>query len=193
MRMFLPGCAFKLRTSSTTLLLIKVELRQAEAVVSVVETTYVGRLFMRSPNGSPAGMGSNAPPWICHVLRPRSSASLWLMASKKCAPMSSCQNGPVHPPWVKPPSVSSSAPPGACMTLSNDTNSETTMFRMIPSVLSRSNSPLCKRILVVASTEWHPCPRVRSLHQLSGLRLGLDLCQAWLLVDTKNVTRRVTK
>src|SRR5438105_11105348 len=134
MRIFLPGCAFKVRTSSTTLLRIKVELRQAEAVVSVVETTYFGMVFMASPKGSPAGIGSNAPPWICHVLRPRSSASLWLMASKKCAPMSSCQNGPVHPPWVKPPSVSSSAPPGACMTLSNDTNSETTMFRMISSI-----------------------------------------------------------
>src|SRR5437588_2042109 len=139
MRMFLPGCAFKLRTSSTTLLLIKVELRQAEAVVSVVETTYLGMLFMRSPNGSPAGMGSNAPPWICQVLRPSSSASLWLISSKKCAPMSSCQNGQVHPPWVKPPSVSSSAPPGACMTLSNDINSETTIFRMITSV-SNNNS-----------------------------------------------------
>src|SRR5258708_5760101 len=130
MTMFRPRCAFKLRTSSTTLLLIKVELCQAEAVVRVVETTYFGMLFMRSPNGSPAGMGSNAPPWICQVLRPSSSASLWRISSKKCAPMSSCQNGQVHPPWVKPPSVSSSAPPGACMTVSNDTNSETTIFRM---------------------------------------------------------------
>src|SRR3989440_10661282 len=141
MAMFLPGCAFKVRTSSTTLLLIKVELRQAVAVVSVVETTYFGMVYMTSPKGPPAGGASNAPPWICHVLRPRSSASLWLMASKKCAPMSSCQNGHVHPPWVKPPSVSSSAPPGACMTLSNDTNSDTTMFRMIISV-SNNNSRL---------------------------------------------------
>src|SRR5258705_3659676 len=137
--MFLPGCAFKLRTSSTTLLLIKVEWRQAEAVGSVVETRYFGVLFMTSPNGSPAGIGSNAPPWICQVLRPRSSASVWPISSKKSAPMSSCQYGPVHPPWVKPPSVSSSAPPGACMTLSNDTNSEMTMFRMISS--ASSNHP----------------------------------------------------
>src|SRR5579884_1354295 len=42
-------------------------------------------------------------------------------------------NGPVQPPWVKPPSGSSSGPPSACMTLSNDTNSETTIFRMISS------------------------------------------------------------
>src|SRR6185312_16154158 len=85
----------------------------------------------------PSGMGSNAPPWICQVLRPSNNASVWLIASKKCAPMSSCQNGPVHPPCVKPPSVSSSAPPGACMTLSNDTNSATTIFRTVPSVQNR--------------------------------------------------------
>src|SRR5258707_15513094 len=146
--MFLPGFAFRVRISWTTLLLTKVELRQAEAVGRVVETTYFGVLFMASPKGSPAGIGSNAPPWICQVLRPRSSASVRPISSKKCAPMSSCQYGPVHPPWVKPPSVSSSAPPGACMTLSNDTNSETTMFRMISSISSNHPGfhPLYKQL-----------------------------------------------
>src|SRR5205823_14782497 len=69
------------------------------------------------------------------------------MASKKCAPMSSCQNGQVHPPWVKPPSVSSSAPPGACMTLSNDTNSETMIFRIISSILDESNLLLIRLVV----------------------------------------------
>ena len=59
---------------------IKVELRQAEVVVNVVETTYFGIVFITSPKGSPAGIGSNAAPWICHVLRPRSSASLRLIS-----------------------------------------------------------------------------------------------------------------
>src|SRR5688572_8042835 len=50
--------------------------------------------------------------------------------------MSSCQYGCVQPPWAKPPSVSSSAPPGACMTPSNETNSDTTILRMVISLLS---------------------------------------------------------
>src|SRR6266511_2642488 len=36
---------------------------------------------------------------------------------------------PVQPPWVNPPSVSSSLPPGACMTPSRVTNSCTMSFR----------------------------------------------------------------
>jgi hypothetical protein len=38
-------------------------------------------------------------------LRPSSSAPVSLIASKKCAPISSCQYGCVQPPWAKPPSV----------------------------------------------------------------------------------------
>src|SRR5690349_15590602 len=44
--------------------------------------------------------------------------------------MSSCQKGIVHPPRVKPPSRSSSGPPGACMTPSRETNSETRSLRI---------------------------------------------------------------
>src|SRR5579864_1495546 len=39
--------------------------------------------------------------------------------------------GPVHPPYAKPPLVSSSGPPGACMTPSRETNSSTLTFLMI--------------------------------------------------------------
>jgi hypothetical protein len=41
----------ELPSSSTTLLPIKVELRRAEAVVRVVETTYLGMVFMTSAKG----------------------------------------------------------------------------------------------------------------------------------------------
>src|SRR5215469_7751276 len=39
--------------------------------------------------------------------------------------------GLIHPPWAKPPLVSSSGPPGACMTPSRETNSSTFTFLMI--------------------------------------------------------------
>ena len=45
----------------------------------VVDTTYLWMLFIASANGSPA-IGSNAPPWICHVFRPSKSASAWDIA-----------------------------------------------------------------------------------------------------------------
>ena len=48
---------------------MRVEFRQAEADFRVVDTTYLRMLFSASANGSPA-IGSNAPPWICHVFRP---------------------------------------------------------------------------------------------------------------------------
>src|SRR3989454_6913154 len=46
--------------------------------------------------------------------------------------MSSCQYGIVQPPYANPPSRSSSLPPGACMTPSRVTNSETMSFLMWP-------------------------------------------------------------
>src|SRR5690606_35933201 len=44
--------------------------------------------------------------------------------------MSSCQYGNVQPPCANPPSRSSSSAPGACITPSNVTNSETISFLM---------------------------------------------------------------
>src|SRR4029434_2636553 len=38
--------------------------------------------------------------------------------------------GLIHPPYAKPPLVSSSGPPGACMTPSSETNSSTLTFLM---------------------------------------------------------------
>jgi hypothetical protein len=38
--------------------------------------------------------------------------------------------GLTHPPYAKPPLVSSSGPPGACMTPSRETNSSTLTFLM---------------------------------------------------------------
>src|SRR5512133_1125963 len=109
---------------SITFSLMRIEFRQADADVRVVETTYLRIAFIASPNGSPT-IGSNAPPCICHVLRPNKSASDSAIAWKKCSPMASCQYGRVHPPCLKPPSVSSTSPPGAWITPSKVMNSAT--------------------------------------------------------------------
>src|SRR5689334_20829539 len=108
-----------------------VEFRHASADFRVVETTYFCRPFNRPANGSSAGAGSNASACPCHVLRPSRRVSALLISSNIVAPISSCQYGIVQPPCANPPSVSSSAPPGACMTPSSETNSATVNFLML--------------------------------------------------------------
>ena len=54
-----PGWAFNVRTASTTLSRMMVVSRQM-GFDSVRDTTYFFGAFMRSPNGSPGGIGSNA-------------------------------------------------------------------------------------------------------------------------------------
>src|SRR4051794_8295060 len=63
------------------------------------------------------------------VRRPNTSASAELMPSPMTAPMTSgSKYGIDQPPFVKPPSVSSSGPPGACITPSRLMNSLTMTF-----------------------------------------------------------------
>src|SRR5688572_26921482 len=95
---------------------------------SVLETTYFFGGFIRSPNGSPGGSGSNASACVTYVRRPSRNASVSFISATKLLPMSSCQYGIVQPPCSNPPSRSSSFPPGACITPSSVTNSETTSF-----------------------------------------------------------------
>src|SRR5216684_9192693 len=45
-------------------------------------------------------------------------------------PETASECGLVHPPYAKPPLVSSSGPPGACTTPSRETNSSTLIFLM---------------------------------------------------------------
>jgi len=94
---------------------------------SVSDTTYFGMAFIWSANGSPARSG-HAAAIVCHVRGPNSSASAFVIASSNVPPITSgSKNGCDQPPWAKPPSVSSSRPPGACTTPSKLMNSLTTM------------------------------------------------------------------
>ena len=90
---------------------------------SVFDTTCLSTEFIQSAKGSPARPG-HAPAMTCHVRRPKRRASVRLAASSMLDPMTSgSKNGIDHPPCWKPPSVSSSAPPGACTTPSRLMNS----------------------------------------------------------------------
>src|SRR5204862_6647703 len=80
------------------------------------DTTYFGTLFLHSVNGSSSPVRpGHAPALTLHVRAPWRMASVCSMAPPMKPPMiSGSKNGPDHPPCWNPPSVSSSAPPGAC-------------------------------------------------------------------------------
>ena len=83
---------------------------------SVLVTTCFSMAFIWSANGSPARSGQAA----CipsKVRRPNNSASTVANLAPMVPPMTSgSKYGIDQPPWAKPPSVSSSGPPGACTT-----------------------------------------------------------------------------
>src|SRR5438270_8031795 len=104
---------------------------------SVRDATYFLISFMRSAKGSPARSGQ-APAMTCQVRRPKSRASVWSIASPMKAPIvSGSKNGIDQPPCWKPPSVSSSRPPGAWTTPSRLMKSLITI-RIVGSFSSRS-------------------------------------------------------
>src|SRR5512133_2659992 len=68
---------------------------------------------------------------ISKVLRPNSRSNGRFICLPRTVPSSASEYGADHPPYAKPPLVSSSGPPGACMTPSIDICSSTITFLMI--------------------------------------------------------------
>ena len=101
---------------------------------SVADTTYFGMAFIRSANGSPARRATPRP-WSAtcgaRTAAPRHRSSRRCTAADDVRSKNRCD----QPPWAKPPSVSSSGPPGACTTPSRLMNSMITM-RMASSFCS---------------------------------------------------------
>ena len=92
-------------------------------LVSVRDTTYFWMAFIWSANGSPARSG-HAAAITCQVRRPNSSASVRFghLAERRAHHLGvEVRHRPAA--VAKPPSVSSSAPPGACTTPSRLMNS----------------------------------------------------------------------
>src|SRR5689334_15499396 len=67
---------------------------------------------------------------ISKVFRPSNKSHGRLICFLMAAPLTASECGPVHPPYAKPPLVSSCGPPGACITPSRETNSSTMIFLM---------------------------------------------------------------
>src|ERR1700722_12383379 len=64
------------------------------------------------------------------VLRPSNKSNGRFICFFMAAELTGSECGLVHPPYAKPPLVSSSGPPGPCMTPSRETNSRTLIFLM---------------------------------------------------------------
>ena len=92
---------------------------------------------------------------ISYVLRPSSSAWDCSVCSMMSLPIISSQYFTDQPPCSKPPSRSSSGPPGACMTPSTVRNVPTTSFLMC---LSSGHSPSWSVRDVIASLNLKPGP-----------------------------------
>lgn len=121
------SCSSRMRATALSPGMRVVLSHVSSASPSTSDRTYFGMAFIRSANGSPARSG-HAAAIDCHVRRPNNSTSALVSASSKAPPTTSgSKKGCDQPPWAKPPSVSSSGPPGACTTPSKLMNSLITM------------------------------------------------------------------
>src|SRR6202451_510155 len=64
------------------------------------------------------------------VLRPINKSNGRFICFLMAVEITGSECGLIHPPYAKPPPVSSSGPPGACMTPSREINSSTLIFLM---------------------------------------------------------------
>src|ERR1700751_1900682 len=64
------------------------------------------------------------------VFRPINKSNGMFICFFMAAELTESECGLIHPPCAKPPLVSSSGPPGACMTPSREANSSTLTFLM---------------------------------------------------------------
>src|SRR5690349_15097889 len=93
----------------------------------VFEATYL--VAVLEPGHMSACLGQNGSQ-ISKVLRPSSRSNGRLICLFMSVPLTSSEKGACHPPYLKPPLVSSCGPPPACMTPSRVTNSRAISFLM---------------------------------------------------------------
>src|SRR5215207_9190089 len=95
--------------------------------VLVFEATYL--VAVLTPGHSSACCGQNGSQ-MSKVLRPNNKSNGRVICLLRAVPRISSEYGAIHPPYAKPPLVSSSDPPGACMTPSREICSSTVSFLM---------------------------------------------------------------
>src|SRR5512143_1057191 len=93
----------------------------------VFEATYL--VAVLTPGHSSACCGQNGSQ-ISKVVRPSNRSNGRFICLLRSVPRISSEYGAIHPPYAKPPLVSSSGPPGACMTPSREICSSTITFLM---------------------------------------------------------------
>src|SRR6266540_1329906 len=127
-----PACFLRRATAVAASPDSRVELCHS-TLRSVREATYLGMLFSFDATGSFGSVTrGQCAAKISYVLRPSSSASDCSVCSTMSLPIMSSQYFTDQPPSLKPPSRSSSGPPGACITPSIVTKVPTTNFLMRP-------------------------------------------------------------
>src|SRR6266487_4229339 len=94
----------------------------------VFEATYL--VAVLTPGHSSACCGQNVAQ-ISKVLRPNNRSNGMFICFLTAVPRISSEYGLVHPPYAKPSLVSSSGPPGACMTPSREICSSTIIFLIL--------------------------------------------------------------
>src|SRR5687768_12270988 len=95
--------------------------------VLVFEATYL--VAVLTPGHSSACCGQNGSQ-MSKVMRPNNKSNGMFICLLRAVPRTSSEYGAIHPPYAKPPLVSSSGPPGACMTPSMEICSSTVSFLM---------------------------------------------------------------
>src|SRR6266516_8031896 len=93
----------------------------------VFEATYL--VAVLTP-GHPSACCGQYVAQISKVLRPNNRANGMFICFLAAVPRISSEYGLVHPPYAKPSLVSSSGPPGACITPSREICSSTIIFFM---------------------------------------------------------------
>src|SRR5215216_4936354 len=96
--------------------------------VLVFEATYL--VAVLTPGHSSACPGQNGSQ-MSKVVRPNSRSNGRFICLLRTVPRTSSAYGAIHPPYAKPPLVSSSGPPGAWMTPSREICSSTITFLMV--------------------------------------------------------------
>src|SRR5580700_12319266 len=91
----------------------------------VFEATYL--VAVLTPGQMSVCCGQNCAE-VSKVFRPINKSNGMLICFFMAVELTVSVCGPIHPPYAKPPLVSSFAPPGDCMTPSSETNSTTFTF-----------------------------------------------------------------
>src|SRR5512137_491863 len=109
--------------------------------VMVFEATYL--VAVLTPGHASAWCGQYGAQ-ISKVLRPNNRSNGRFICLLRAVPRIGSEYGAIHPPYAKPPLVSSSGPPGACMTPSREICSSTITFLMTEFLQQRPTRPLAE-------------------------------------------------